>query len=259
MSWIDRLKGLEILDSRGRPTIQVTCVLDSGATGTASVPSGASTGTAEALELRDGDVRRYAGLGCRRSVGLVEGEVHSALVGRDFEGGPALDRALIALDGTPNKSRLGANTLLGVSLAFARAQAAERGIPLYRYFAELVDRPIASIPRPMINLFSGGKHAGGQVEIQDVLVVPLAARSVDEVLAITFDVYRAAAELSASRYGMRALTADEGGLAPPFGGPDEMLSLAMESIRLAGREPGVEVALAAVSYKQLTLPTKALV
>jgi enolase len=245
MSRIDRLKGLEILDSRGRPTIQVTCVLDGGATGTASVPSGASTGTAEALELRDGDVRRYAGLGCRRSVGLVEeGEVHAALVGRDFESGPALDRALIALDGTPNKSRLGANTLLGVSLAFARAQAAERGVPLYRYFAELVDRPVASIPRPMINLFSGGKHAGGQVEIQDVLVVPLAARSVDEVLATTFDVYRAAAELSAARYGMRALTADEGGLAPPFGSPDEMLSLAVESIRRAGREPGAEVALA---------------
>jgi enolase len=244
MSRIDRLKGLEILDSRGRPTIRVTCVLHGGATGTASVPSGASTGTAEAIELRDGDARRYAGLGCRRAVALVEGEVHAALAGPDFESGPALDRALIALDGTPNKSRLGANTVLGVSLAFARAQAAERGVPLYRYLAELVGRPVTSIPRPMINLFSGGKHAGGQVEIQDVLVVLLAARSVDEALATTFDVYRAAAELSATKYGMRPLTADEGGLAPPFGSPDEMLSLAVESIRRAGREPGAEVALA---------------
>jgi enolase len=244
MSRIDRLEALEILDSRGRPTIRVTCVLAGGATAAASVPSGASTGTAEALELRDGDAHRYAGLGCRRAVALVRGEVQAALTGREFGTGPALDRALIALDGTPNKSRLGANTVLGVSLAFARAQAAERGIPLYRYFADLLDRPATSIPRPMINLFSGGKHAGGQVEIQDVLVVPLSARSVDEALATTFDVYRAAAELSATRYGMRALTADEGGLAPPFGSPDEMLALAVESIRCAGREPGVEVALA---------------
>jgi len=244
MPRIDRLDALEILDSRGRPTIRVTCVLAGGATGAASVPSGASTGTAEALELRDGDARRYAGLGCRRAVGLVRGEIQAALTGREIATGPELDRALIALDGTANKSRLGANTVLGVSLAFARAQAAERHVPLHRYFAELLGRPAASIPRPMINLFSGGKHAGGQVEIQDVLVLPLAARSVDEALATTFDVYRAAAELSAARYGMRALTADEGGLAPPFGSPDEMLALAVESIRLAGREPGVDVALA---------------
>jgi len=244
MSRIDRLEALEILDSRGRPTIRVTCGLAGGATGRASVPSGASTGTAEALELRDGDAHRYAGLGCRRAVGLVRGEVQAALAGREIEGVPELDRALIALDGTANKSRLGANTLLGVSLAFARAQAAECGIPLYRHFAELLGRPVESLPRPMINLFSGGKHAGGQVEIQDVLVVPLAARSVDEALATTFDVYRAAAELSATRYGMRALTADEGGLAPPFETPEEMLALAVESIRRAGREPGTDVALA---------------
>jgi enolase 1/2/3 len=244
MSRIERLEALEILDSRGRPTIRVTCMLAGGATGTASVPSGASTGTAEALELRDGDADRYAGLGCRRAVGLVRGEVRAALAGREIEGVPKLDRALIALDGTANKSRLGANTVLGVSLAFARAQAVERGIPLYRYFAELLGLPFESLPRPMINLFSGGKHAGGQVEIQDVLVVPLGARSVDEALATTFDVYRAAAELSATRYGMRALTADEGGLAPPFDTPEEMLALAVESIRRAGREPGVDVSLA---------------
>lgn len=244
MSKIERLDALEILDSRGRPTIRVTCVLAGGATGSASVPSGASTGTAEALELRDGDASRYAGLGCRRAVGIVRGEIQAALAAREFASSPDVDRTLIALDGTPNKSRLGANSLLGVSLAFARAQAAERGTPLYRYFAELLDRPLASIPRPMINLFSGGKHAGGQVEIQDVLVVPLAARSIDEALATTFDVYRAAAELSATKYGARALTADEGGLAPPVETPEEMLALAMEAIRLAGRDPGVDVALA---------------
>jgi enolase len=244
MSRIDRLDALEILDSRGRPTIRVTCTLAGGAIGAASVPSGASTGSAEALELRDGDVRRYAGLGCRRAVGIVRGEIQETLAGRELDAVADVDRALIALDGTTNKSRLGANTLLGVSLAFARAQAVERGMPLYEYFAALIDRPLASLPRPMINLFSGGKHAGGQVELQDVLVVPLAARSVDEALATTFDVYRAATELCATRYGMRALTADEGGLAPPFGSPEEMLALAVESIRLAGLEPGAQVALA---------------
>ena len=244
MSRIERLDALEILDSRGRPTIRVTCTLVGGAIGSASVPSGASTGTAEALELRDGDPTRYAGLGCRRAVGHVRGEVQRAVGGRDFAGPAELDGSLIELDGTANKGRLGANTLLGVSLAFARAQAAERGIPLYRFFAELLERPLVRIPRPMINLFSGGKHAGGQVEIQDVLVVPLAARTVDEALASTFDVYRLASELIQREYGMRALTADEGGLAPPFASPEEMLARAVESIRLAGREPGVDMALA---------------
>jgi enolase len=143
-----------------------------------------------------------------------------------------------------NKARLGANTLLGVSLAFARAQAVERGIPLYRYFAQLLDRPVDRLPRPMINLFSGGKHAGGQAQIQDVLVVPLAARTIDETLAVTFDVYQSASQLIRREYGMRALTADEGGLAPPFASAEEMLTQAVASIRLAGRTPGAEVALA---------------
>lgn len=244
MSRIDRLDALEILDSRGRPTIRVTCALAGGASGTASVPSGASTGSAEALELRDGDPSRYAGLGCRRAVGHVRGEVLDAVRGRDFGGPPALDRTLVELDGTENKARLGANTLLGVSLAFARAQAVERGIPLYRYFAQLLDRPVDRLPRPMINLFSGGKHAGGQAQIQDVLVVPLAARTIDETLAVTFDVYQAASELIRREYGMRALTADEGGLAPPFPSAETMMAQAVASIRLAGRAPGPEVALA---------------
>jgi enolase len=244
MSRIDRLDALEILDSRGRPTIRVTCTLAGGASGTASVPSGASTGSAEALELRDGDPSRYAGLGCRRAVGHVRGEVQDAVRGRDFGGPPALDRALVELDGTVNRARLGANTLLGVSLAFARAQAVERGIPLYRYFAQLLDRAVDRLPRPMINLFSGGKHAGGQAQIQDVLVVALAARTIDETLAVTFDVYQSASELIRREYGMRALTADEGGLAPPFPSAEEMLAQAVASIRLAGRAPGAEVALA---------------
>jgi enolase len=244
MPAIERLDGLEILDSRGRPTIRVTCVLASGATASASVPSGASTGTAEALELRDGDTKRYAGLGCRRAVAKVRGEIASALAGREFGGQRDLDRALLDLDGTPRRERLGANALLGVSLAFARAAAAERGVPLYEHFGTLAGQEPHRLPRPMINLFSGGKHAGGQIEIQDVLVIPVAARTIDEALATTFDVYRAAAELTRREYGMRALTADEGGLAPPFSSAEEMLARAVDAIELAGRAPGAEVALA---------------
>jgi enolase len=244
MPAIERLDALEILDSRGRPTIRVACVLASGATASASVPSGASTGTAEALELRDGDTERYAGLGCRRAVANVRGEIASALAGREFGGQRDLDRALIDLDGTPRRARLGANALLGVSLAFARAAAAERGVPLYEHFGTLAGQAPHRLPRPMINLFSGGKHAGGQIEIQDVLVIPVAARTIDDALATTFDVYRAAADLTRREYGMRALTADEGGLAPPFSSAEEMLARAVDAIEAAGRAPGAEVALA---------------
>lgn len=246
MPTIQTLDALEILDSRGRPTVQATCTLGSGATGTASVPSGASTGAAEALELRDQDPSRYGGLGCRRAVGHVTGEIASALRGREIPDQSALDRALIELDGTPNKARLGANALLAVSLAFARAQAAEAGQPLYQHFAALhtPGQMAVSLPRPTINLFSGGKHAGGQVPIQDVLVVPVAAATVDEAMATTYAVYQAAAALCLERYGMRALTADEGGLAPPFADAEAMLDDAVRAIERAGFRPGQEVALA---------------
>jgi enolase len=244
MPKIERLNGLEVLDSRGRPTVRATCELASGALGVASVPSGASTGTAEALELRDGDPKRYRGLGCRKAVGNVGGEMNDALASRSFDGQERLDRAMIELDGTPNKSRLGANAILAVSLAFARAVAAERGAPLYRHLADLLRRTPHALPRPTINLFSGGKHAGGQVPIQDALVVPLAARTMDEALAMTYRVYRSAAKLALEKYGMRPLTADEGGLAPPFPDAGAMLGDAVEAIELAGYEPGRDVALA---------------
>lgn len=244
MPTITRLTALEILDSRGRPTVRATCELADAASGTASVPSGASTGTAEALELRDGDPQRYRGLGCRTAVRHVNEDLHRALAGRDFAEHRDLDRAMLALDGTPNKARLGANAILAVSLAYARAVAAERGVPLYRYFADLAGMPPATLPRLTVNLFSGGKHAGGQVPIQDVLVVPAAARTIDEALAMTYAVYQAAADLTRERYGTRALTADEGGLAPPFPDVEAMLTDAVDAIRRAGLEPGREVALA---------------
>jgi enolase len=232
-----------VLDSRGRPTVRATCELASGASGTASVPSGASTGAAEALELRDGDPARYRGLGCRKAVANVDGAMHRHFAGRTVETQRDLDRALIELDGTPNKSHLGANALLAVSLAFARAVAAERGVPLYRHFADLIEQPLRALPRPTINLFSGGKHAGGQIPIQDVLVTAISARTIDDAMAMSYAVYQAAAELIHRRYGMRALTADEGGLAPDFPTVDAMLDDAVTAIAAAGFTPGHDVAL----------------
>lgn len=250
MPTISRLTALEILDSRGRPTVQATCRLASGAEGTVSVPSGASTGLAEAHELRDGDPGRYDGLGCRQAVTHVEVELNDALQGRQFDTQHQLDEAMIALDGTENLSRLGANAVLSVSLAFARATAMERGVPLYEHFRELGGQSRGSaasngdvLPRPTVNLFSGGKHAGGQMELQDVLIVANGAGSVDEAMAMTYAVYQAAARLIRKQYGMRLLVADEGGLAPDFGSVEEALDLAVEAIGMAGYEPGTEVSL----------------
>jgi len=235
---IQRLTAREILDSRGRPTVRATCELKGGLSASASVPSGASTGRAEALELRDGDVRRYRGLGCRRAVASVKEDLNDALAGVEFGSQAELDRAMVSLDRTPNKARLGANAILAVSIAFARACACQQGVPLYRWFATLVPEAPAFLPRLTINLFSGGKHAGGQVPIQDVLLIPLGARTIDAALSATYEIYQTAAELIHSRYGMRLLTADEGGLAPPCSTTEEMLALAVESITAAGYRPG---------------------
>jgi enolase len=244
MTKIKRLTSLEILDSRGRPTVKATCELVSGAVGTVSVPSGASTGSAEAHELRDGDLHRYRGLGCRKAVAAITGEIQAALTARTFDHQRDLDHALLTLDGTPNKARLGANALLAVSLAFARSLAAERAVPLYQHFADLLDVPLRTLPRLTVNLFSGGKHAGGQVPIQDILIVPASAQTIDESLAMIFAVYQAAVDYCAQKYGARALTADEGGLAPPFSNAEEMLADAVEAIERAGFQPDKEIMLA---------------
>ncbi|MAS33036.1 MAG: phosphopyruvate hydratase [Anaerolineaceae bacterium] len=245
MPIIRRVTGLEILDSRGRPTVQASCELVSGVVATVSVPSGASTGANEAHELRDGDPKRYRGLGCRQAVSNINETINKALAGFAFDNQAELDASLIELDGSSDKSRLGANAILAVSLAFARACAIEQQVPLYQYFAGLQNRSAASrLPRPTINLFSGGKHAGAQVAIQDLLVVPVAAQTMDEALATVVAVFQAAADLTHERYGVRLLTADEGGLAPPFPSLDAMFEDAIEAIRRAGFEPGPDVALA---------------
>jgi enolase len=224
--------------------VQTTCALSGGAVGSASVPSGASTGSAEALELRDGDSNRYSGLGCRQAVENVRTVIADRLRNREFGSQQELDRELIALDGTANKSRLGANAILSVSIAFARGCAVERGIALYQQFQEIANTPAASLPRLSVNLFSGGKHAGGQVAIQDVLLVPRSAKSIAESLAHVYAVYQSAAMLCQEKYSTRPLTADEGGLAPPFPDVDAMLGDAVESIRRAGFVPAKDIALA---------------
>jgi len=245
MTRITSLTALEILDSRGRPTVQATCRLASGAVGTASAPSGASTGAAEAHELRDGDPLRYRGLGCRNAVANITGEIADLLIGMEISDHQLLDQAMLTLDGSPQKSRLGANAILAVSLAFARACAREQNETLYAYFTRFLATPLPpTLPRPTINLFSGGKHAGGQAPIQDVLVVPAAARTVDEALATTVAVFQAAADLCQEKYAMRLLTADEGGLAPPFTNAEAMLADAVAAIERAGFRPGHDVCLA---------------
>ncbi len=245
MSEITYLHALEILDSRGRPTLAVTCRLASGATAAASVPSGASTGSAEAHELRDGDPSRYGGLGCRLAVANVNTTIAGALQTKKFADQADLDHALITLDGTSNKSNLGANAVLGVSLAFARAMAVQQELPLYRHFATMLNLEpgLNRLPRPTINLFSGGKHAGGQIEIQDVLIVAGGANSVDQALAMTYAVYQAAGTLIAEAYDARMLVADEGGLAPEFPSIEAMYDDAVTSIDRAGLSPGLDVAL----------------
>ncbi len=239
---IQTLRAWEILDSRGRPTLKAACTLASGVSAAASVPSGASTGSAEALELRDNDPARYGGLGCRHAVANVNQTLAPAVTGRPFPDQAALDHALLDLDGTPNKSRLGANAILAVSLAFARATALEKNQPLYAYFADLA-QSTPRLPQLTINLFSGGKHAGGQVPIQDCLMVPL-TDSIDQGLAMAYAVYQSAARLIQKRYDARPLKADEGGLAPPFPNIEAMLTDAVEAIRQAGLQPGRDMALA---------------
>lgn len=244
MAKMKSLHALEILDSRGRPTLKTTCTLYSGSSGSASVPSGRSTGTAEALELRDKDPARYRGMGCKKAVANVNSAINNHFAGRRISTQQELDAQLCELDGTDNKRKLGANAILSVSVAFARAQAQELGIPLYQAFANMIKRQASTFPRLTINLFSGGKHAGKQVAIQDVLVVPSAPDSIEESLILMSDVYHAAADIIHGRYGMRLLTADEGGLAPPFEDTETMLQTAVEAISNGGYVPGQDAHLA---------------
>jgi enolase len=240
---IARVAAREILDSRGRPTVECDVWLEDGTLGRASVPSGASTGAHEALELRDGDSEHYGGLGVLGAVNNVRDTIGPAVLGLDAADQQRLDKLLIDLDGTANKSRLGANALLAVSLAACRAAAISANVPLYRHIAELAGIQQPTIPLPMINIVSGGLHAGGQIEIQDVLVMPTGAQTFAQALEWVVRVHRVAGE-RVRREGHQPLVADEGGWAPPFETNEQALSWVTDAVEAAGFQPGAEMVLA---------------
>lgn len=241
MHEIIRVEGLEILDSRGNPTLQATVTLASGHRGTAAVPSGASTGKREALELRDGDPARFGGKGVRRALAHLEGPIAAALMGRDAADQTALDLALCDLDGTADKSRLGANALLAASLACAHAAAAGRGLPLYRHLA--VDGLEPVLPVPLMNVINGGAHANNSLDIQECMIVPHGFEHFSEALRAGVEVFHALRSLL-QRYGLPTAVGDEGGFAPNVAGTRQALDLILEAIRAAGYQPGEQVALA---------------
>ena len=232
----------EILDSRGNPTIEVDVTLDDGSTGRAAVPSGASTGVREALELRDGDERRYGGKGVRQAVGYVNGEITTAVVGRDLDQ-RSLDAAMIALDGTPAKSRLGANALLGVSMAAARAGAASAATPLYRHLGGLYGNDRFTLPVPMMNILNGGAHADSSVDFQEFMVVPLGSDSFAEGLRAGAEIFHALRGIL-KRRGYSTGVGDEGGFAPSLRSNREAIELVLEAIATTGRDAGSDVFIA---------------
>jgi enolase len=240
MSDITDIHAREILDSRGNPTVEVEVTLESGATGRAAVPSGASTGAHEAVELRDGDPKRYGGKGVRRAVDAVNGEIFDALSGFAAADQEALDKILIDLDGTPNKSRLGANAILGVSLAAAKAAAADRGQPLYRHVGGTHAR---TLPVPLMNIVNGGVHADNPIDIQEFMIMPVAAPTLAEAVRVGSEVFQALRR-QLKDAGHNTNVGDEGGFAPNLASADEALRFVVKAIETAGYKPGEEVALA---------------
>jgi enolase len=240
MSAILDIHGREILDSRGNPTVEVDVTLESGAVGRAAVPSGASTGAHEAVELRDGDKKRYGGKGVTRAVDAVNGEIFDALSGREASDQLALDRTLIELDGTENKGRLGANAILGVSLAAAKAAAAELRQPLFRYVGGV---RAATLPVPLMNIINGGVHADNPIDIQEFMIMPVGAPTLAEAVRIGAEVFQALRR-QLKDAGHNTNVGDEGGFAPNLASADAALGFVMKAIEGAGYKPGEEVALA---------------
>src|SRR5262245_20947440 len=235
---ITKVHGREILDSRGNPTVEAEVTLADGAFGRAAVPSGASTGEREALELRDGDKARYGGKGVRRAVANVNGEIARAIVGGEFDQ-RALDGRMIALDGTPTKSRLGANALLGVSMAAARAEAASKRVPLYRHLAALYGSDDFTLPVPMMNIPNGGAHADSSVDFQEFMVMPLNAPSFAEALRWGAEIFHALRGILKGR-GQSTGVGDEGGFAPNLKSNREAVEVVLEATSKAGLKPGAD-------------------
>ena len=239
---ITAIHGREILDSRGNPTVEVDVTLAGGATGRAAVPSGASTGEREALELRDGDKSRYGGKGVRKAVANVNGEIAGAVIGKDLDQ-RGLDHAMIALDGTPTKSRLGANALLGVSMAALRANANAARLPLYQHIGTLYRTARFTLPAPMMNILNGGAHADSSVDFQEFMVMPLGAPSFSEALRAGAEIFHALRGILRSR-GQSTGVGDEGGFAPNLKSNREALEVVLEAIGKAGMNAGQDVFIA---------------
>jgi enolase len=239
MSAIVDVVAREILDSRGNPTVEADVLLESGVMGRAAVPSGASTGSREAIELRDGDKGRYLGKGVMQAVENVNTEISEAIIGLDAEEQAFIDKALIELDGTDNKSRLGANAMLAVSMATAKAAAEEAGLPLYRYFGG--SGPM-SMPVPMMNVINGGAHANNNLDIQEFMILPVGANSFREALRCGAEVFHNLKKL-VDKKGYPTTVGDEGGFAPNVAGNDEAIELILKAIEAAGYTPGQDVVL----------------
>jgi enolase len=240
MSAIRSIVAREIIDSRGNPTIEVDVTLDNGTLGRAAVPSGASTGTHEAVELRDGDAKRYGGKGVTKAARNVNEQISRALLEYDPSNQVEIDRTLISLDGTPNKAKLGANAMLGVSMACARAAAAHRGDPLYRYLGGPNAR---TLPVPMMNILNGGAHATNTVDFQEYMIVPVGAASFGEAMRTGAEVFHALKKVLVKKK-LSTGVGDEGGFAPDLSTDQQALDVVIEAIEAAGYEPGAQVAIA---------------
>jgi enolase len=240
MTAIVDIIGREILDSRGNPTVEVDVVLEEGSRGRAAVPSGASTGAHEAIELRDGDKKRYLGKGVTKAVAAVNGEIFDALSGMDAEDQRRIDEAMIKLDGTANKGRLGANAILGVSLAVAKAAAEARGLPLYRY---LGGARAHVLPVPMMNIINGGAHADNPIDIQEFMIMPVGAATCADAIRMGAEIFHTLRKALADA-GHATNVGDEGGFAPNLKSADEALSFVTKAIQSAGYKPGDDVVLA---------------
>ena len=240
MTAITHIHAREIIDSRGNPTIEVDVGLEDGSFGRAAVPSGASTGSMEALELRDNDKKRYRGKGVLKAVANINGEIADALTGMDAEEQIKIDEAMLELDGTENKSNLGANAILGVSLAVAQAAAASLELPLYRYIGGVRAHVL---PVPLMNIINGGQHADNKLDIQEFMIVPVSAASIADAVRMGAEVFH---ELKnrLSKKGLNTSVGDEGGFAPKIGQADEALTYIMEAITAAGYKPGKDIMLA---------------
>lgn len=237
---IDDVRAREVLDSRGNPTVEVEVILADGSVGRAIVPSGASTGQFEAVELRDGDQRRYLGKGVQKAVSNVNEVIAPELIGMDATRQVEIDSLLIQLDGTPNKGKLGANAILGVSLAVAHAAAESVGLPLYQYVGGTNAK---ELPVPMMNILNGGAHADNNVDIQEFMIMPVGAGSFKEALRMGAEVFHNLKKVLAGR-GLNTAVGDEGGFAPDLNSNEEAIQVIMEAITKAGYKPGEDICLA---------------